>query len=132
MSARRTSTMIAVYALLVCFGLIALAGCSVGPLGPQSYTFIYTTDRHCSWGTGQQAVCQYTISNDAKSNVTFEWKGASSPVGATFSPDSGSIAPGATSDTITVTDPFLCPITFQFVDAGHNLRIDSTFNDPCK
>lgn len=84
------------------------------------------------WWTGQQAVCQYTISNDPKSSVTFEWKGASSPAGATFSPDSGSIAPGATSDTITVTDPFLCPVTFQFVDAGHNLRIDSMFNDPSK
>ncbi len=132
MQRQRSRRRRAVFALVMSLGVMMLAGCSVGPIGAQPAEFHYSIHRDCSWGTGQAAVCQFTITNEASSNMTFEWTGASSPAGATFSPASGSVAIGATSDTITATDPFLCPITFQFVDSSHNVKAESLFNSPCQ
>ncbi len=97
-----------------------------------SYHMQSQTHSSCQWGTGRPAVCQIQITNESTSNVTFDWVGTSSPAGASFSPDSGSIPPGTTSGTITVTDPFICPMTFQFVDRSHTLEIDSVFNSACQ
>jgi hypothetical protein len=127
---------------LTCLAAVALAGCALGPLGPAStptptatqitYHLDYALDRNCSWGTGRPATCQFRITNKATSNFTFTWQGTSSPAGATFSPPSGAVAPGQVSDVISATDPFICPLTFQFVDTAHGFKVESPFKDPCK
>jgi hypothetical protein len=126
--------------LVVCLLGLALAGCgsSGGVLaGPSStpthgtYHLDATVNRHCSWQNNGPATCEVSITNQADSNFTFNWQATSSPGGAIFSPNSGSLAPGETSGQITVISPTsICPITFRFVDTQTQLEADSQFN-PC-
>jgi hypothetical protein len=111
------------------FGVATAAGVTYHQ---QAYSLYTHTESNCSWGTGRPAVCQYQITNDSRSNVTFVWHATTSPGGVSITPDSGSIAPGETSPVITMTDPFLCPVTIRFVDSEHNLEVDSVFNSPCQ
>jgi hypothetical protein len=87
--------------------------------------------RSCNWQNNGPATCQVYVTVKPDTNFTFSWQAISSPSGASFSPDSGSLAPGETSDLITVISPTMfCPITFRFVDTQHQLEADSQFN-PC-
>jgi hypothetical protein len=67
-----------------------------------------------------------------ESTVTFNWHAYSSPPGATFSVMSGSIDPGGDSPTITVTDPFICPMAFVFEDTDQHLRYIYVWNGACR
>jgi hypothetical protein len=126
--------------LVVCLLGLALAGCGSGGgvlVGPPStpthapYHLDASVRRQCSWQNNGPATCAVYITNQADSNFTFNWQATSSPGGAIFSPDSGSLAPGETSDMITVISPTtICPITFRFVDSQTQLEADSQFN-PC-
>ena len=141
MRLQKASKAILQWIMLAGLGLLVTAGCgaSAGGAGPSSSTptatavsQLYThTQRSCSWGSGRPATCQYHITNQPQSNITFAWVGTSTPAGASFSPPSGSIAPGETTGVISVTDPFICPITFQFVDTTHGVKVEFVFKDPC-
>ena len=126
--------------LVVCLLGLALAACgSPGPASAvpistpthASYHLDASVNRHCSWQDNGPATCEVYVTNKADSNFTFNWQATSSPQGASFSPESGSLAPGETSSLITVTSPTsICPITFRFVDSQSQLEADSMFN-PC-
>jgi hypothetical protein len=130
--------------VLTCFLAVSLGGCGSGQVGPTptatqpqptATAFTYRLDvdvnRNCRWQNRQPATCQVSITNKADSNSTFTWQASSSPAGATFSPNSGSVAPGATSGLITVISPTTyCPIKFRFVDTQAQFEADSMFN-PC-
>jgi hypothetical protein len=64
--------------------------------------------------------------------MTFNWVATSNPVGVTYDPSSGSLAPGETSSTITATDNSFCPVVFEFIDQGHNVGIQSNFDGACQ
>jgi hypothetical protein len=120
------------YSILVLLATTACTGSSAGTRLTSQYVFDSHENESCHWATGQPAVCTITITNDAASTVTFNWHGQSDPAGATFNPDHGSVPPGGTSDPITVTDPFICPITMLFQDADQHLQVSYKYNDPCK
>ncbi|MFD7877744.1 hypothetical protein ACFV5G_27210 [Streptomyces sp. NPDC059766] len=105
--------------LLLAGALTAMLGTACA--GSQDNVLDTHESESCHWATGEAAVCIVTITNDPTSTVTFNWHGVSDPSGATFDPDHGSIAPGHTSDPITVTDPFICPITLIFQDDDRDL-----------
>jgi hypothetical protein len=111
--------------------VVALLGAGGLALTSTSVTFDSTLQSDCTWASyAQTADCTYQIFNDSQSNVTFDWQGTSIPVGVTFSPTSGSVAPGGT-EAVYMRDPGLCPVTIIFRDATHKLEIDSLFNSPC-
>jgi hypothetical protein len=127
--------------VMVALAATAVAGCGTPPRAsapptaapPHApYHLDASVERHCSWVNQGPATCQVYITNQTDSNFTFEWRATSTPLGATFAPASGSLAPGETSELITVTSPtVICPITFRFVDAQRQLEADSVFNAPC-
>jgi hypothetical protein len=138
-----TSSILVLLATTACSGSTAATSAGNSPgtgagstAATSARTSRYVFDSHqnesCHWATGQPAVCTITITNDATSTVTFNWRGQSDPAGATFNPDHGSIPPGGTSDPITVTDPFICPITMLFRDTDQHLQVSYKYNDPCK
>ncbi|MFD8650458.1 hypothetical protein [Streptomyces mirabilis] len=118
--------------LLMAGALTATLGTACAGSSSSDRVFDNHASEHCQWETGKAAVCTVTITNKRTSTVTFDWHGVSDPPGATFAPDHGSIAPGHTSDPITVTDPFICPITLIFQDDDRHLQVTYDFNDPCK
>jgi hypothetical protein len=126
---------------LVCLLAMALAGCgAIGHGATATATAVPTqityhldasVRRNCRWQNNGPATCEVYVTNKADSNFTFHWQATSSPLGASFSPASGSLTPGQTSHVITVISPTtICPITFRFVDTQHQLEADSQFN-PC-
>lgn len=127
--------------LVVCLLAVALAGCSGGRQAAAlstvtptqiNYHLDASVQRQCSWVNDGPATCHIYVTNQADSNFTFEWRATSSPLGASFSPGAGSLAPGETSGMITVISPTtICPITFRFVDTQRHLEADSAFNAPC-
>jgi hypothetical protein len=131
-----TSNASRIAVILACFLAVTLAGCGAGGKATATSTqFIPHLDssisHDCSWYTGHPATCKVYITSHADSNFTFNWLGMSSPAGASFTPSSGSVAPGQTSGLITVVSPTsYCPITFRFVDLVHSMEADSVFN-PC-
>jgi FtsP/CotA-like multicopper oxidase with cupredoxin domain len=93
--------------------------------------FNYSTYHECSWGTGRPTVCAFTLTNQPESTVTLHWTGVSRPGGATFQPGSGTLAPGETSQQITVTAGYACPIVFAFRDEDQDLEINYRFDGSC-
>lgn len=128
--------------LMVCLLALALPGCgniggkpsiTVTPTAtPIPYHLVSSIRQNCIWTDFGPATCKVFVTNKPDSNFTFEWRGESDPPAATFSPASGSLAPGQTSGLITVRfDSTICPITLRFVDTQHQLESDSKFNGAC-
>jgi hypothetical protein len=68
--------------------------------------------------------CSFQITNEPESNATFAWQGTSDPFGVSFSPSSGSLAPGE-AQTVNVTIPYMRAVTIIFRDTAHLFETDS-------
>jgi hypothetical protein len=90
--------------------------------GPVQHANLETTiDKTCHASSGRPTWCTITITNEASSNITFNWTGASDPGGAIFEPSSGSISIGDQSDEIKVTLA-ACPAMVLFQDKDHDIQ----------
>jgi hypothetical protein len=91
--------------------------------------------RHCASGTRTNTTCTVTLTSEPSSTADFDWV-AQTSIGS-VSPRSGQLAPGATSDQITIQVPWTadCPTEIDLVDVDHNvgirLRVDSVNGVSC-
>lgn len=101
-------------AVLVVFCGVLLSSCNL-PFLEQEGTAID------SWGTslkcnGKQVLqCHAIITNDSRSHHSLQWQFVgSSPAGAAFSPDSGTLAVGQSQDVlVTFARAAACPVRFD-------------------
>jgi hypothetical protein len=119
---------LAVLAALAGGGLYAYRHLDLGthvptpkPGGIDQERFLLEHDFSCTSRTGQDTSCTGTLSSDQASTTDFHWQVSGSD-GASADPESGSIAPGGTSQRISLTVPHDkgCPFTVVFVDQEHN------------
>jgi hypothetical protein len=117
------------------FSLLVLAGSfsATAKFSSSFWTFNWHLSNSCQWGTNQPLTCQFDLTNDSTSSLTFNWQGTTYPAGAaTFSPSSGTLSPGdAASINVTAT-AYFCPLDIIFLDSDNNANATYHWNGACQ
>jgi len=95
-------------------GSVNIANESWGCIPPPQ---LYASLGNCSYTAGQGWICPATVSSDANNQSTLTWR-ANQLSGISFSPSSGTLAPGQTEQVTIAIFDMVCPANATFTFSG--------------